>query len=119
MSNLNHNLTTKERRQRRVSGKIFGTAQRPRLAVYRSNQHLYLQAIDDEARQTLAAASDIGADNEKEGTKVERAAAVAEELAVILKKKKIKNLVFDRRHYQYHGRVKVAAETLRAAGLNL
>lgn len=119
MSNINHNLSTKEKRQRRVSQKLFGTEQRPRLAVYRSNQHLYLQVIDDEAGQTLAAASDIGQANQKKGTKLERAKLVAEELAEELKKKKIKNLVFDRRYYRYHGRVKMVAETLREAGLNL
>ncbi len=119
MTNLNHNLTTRQKRQRRVSQKLFGTEKRPRLAVYRSHQHLYLQVIDDEAGQTLVAASDIGQSNQKSGTKLEKAQAVAAELAEKLKEKKIKDLVFDRRHYRYHGRVKAVAETLREAGLNL
>lgn len=119
MPKIQHHSTTKEKRQKRVRGKMFGTAQKPRLSVYRSNQHIYLQAIDDEQGQTIAAANDLGTDNEKEGTKIERAELAAQEIAKLLKKKKIKQVVFDRGHYRYHGRVKAVAEALRAAGLNL
>lgn len=119
MPNIKHNLTTKQKRRKRISSKIFGTEDRPRLAVYRSNEHIYLQAIDDEAGKTMASASDIGADNLKKGTKLERAKLVAEEIGKELKKQKINKLVFDRRHYRYHGRVKVVAETLRELDLNL
>ena len=119
MSNIKHNLTIKQKRQNRVRAKIYGTAQRPRLCVFRSNKHCYLQVINDEAGKTIAAITDATKDSKLTGTKTERAVQIAKKLATNLKKKKIKELVFDRGHYRYHGRVKSIAESLREAGLNL
>lgn len=105
------------RRIRRVRAKIFGTAQRPRLTVYRSNQHIYLQVVDDEKAVTLAASSDKSA---KAGlTKTERSVETAKLLVAKLKKAKIKKLAFDRGGYKYHGRIKAAAETLREQGIEV
>lgn len=113
---LRHNLTKHESRKRRVRAKMTGTAAKPRLTVYRSNKHLYLQAIDDEGQRTIASASDSA---KKTGTKSESAAAVAKAIAQVLKTKKVASLIFDRGHYRYHGRVKAVAEALREQGLHV
>ncbi len=110
MTQVNH-LSPAERRKRAVRSKIYGTAQRPRLSVYRSNKHIYAQAIDDDKGETLAAANDLALD--VSGTKIEKAKKIAKELAKRLKKADINQVVFDRGSYQYHGRVKAIAETLR------
>ena len=109
--------STREKRTMSVRSKITGTAERPRLNVFRSNQHIYAQAIDDKKGETLAAASDLG--KSYKGTKTEKAEKVAKDLAKQLKKKKIKKLVFDRGPYQYHGRVKAVAEVLREEGIKI
>ena len=102
-------------RKKRVAAKVVGTSQRPRLAVFRSNQHLSLQVIDDSKGVVLATANDF----KHSGTKTEKGVKTAEALAKTLKLKKIKNLVLDRSYYKYHGRIKAAADALRAAGINL
>lgn len=104
----------RKRRQLRIRGRVFGTAKRPRLSVFRSAKYIYAQLIDDEKGVTLASASGLEV---KKGTKKERAAAVGEAIAVRAKKKKIKKVVFDRGGYAYHGRVKVVAEEARKGGL--
>lgn len=98
--------------------KIKGTTQRPRLAVFRSHQAIYGQIIDDQKGKTLVAANEkeLTAKN-KEGHKSARAGAVGELLAQKALKKKIKKVIFDRRGYQYHGRVKALAEGARKGGL--
>lgn len=104
------------RRQRRlrIRGKIFGSARRPRLSVFRSGKHIYAQLIDDEKGATLVAASDASL---KEGTKLERATKVGEVLAAAALKKKIEPVVFDRGGYSYHGRVAAVADGARKGGL--
>lgn len=97
------------RRHKRGRAKIFGTAKLPRLSVFRSNQYIYAQLIDDEKSRTLAAAR--GSLNIKEARKV------GELIAKKAKEKKIERVVFDRGGYQYHGRVKALAEGAREAGL--
>ena len=119
MPKIKHNLTIKQKRKNRVRADIHGTAQRPRLSVLRSNKHCYLQAIDDDAGKTIASSGDMGKDKKMTGTKTERAKKAAEDIAKQLAQKKIKELVFDRGHYRYHGRVKAVAESLREAGLKL
>jgi large subunit ribosomal protein L18 len=119
MLNIKKILNQRLKRQKRVWAKIVGTSQRPRLTVFRSNQHLYLQVIDDSKNKTLAASSDFVKNKEITGTKTERAQLVAQELLKILKDKKIKSLVLDRSYYKYHGRIKEVAETLRKGGINL
>lgn len=118
MSVIKHNETLAEKRKKRVRSKMMGTAERPRLTILRSNEHISLQAIDDEAGKTLAAASDLGK-TKIAGTKSERTAKVTAELVKGLKKANISKLQFDRGSYKYHGRVKVVAEALRAEGINV
>lgn len=118
-----------DKRKKRVRGKIFGTALRPRLTVFRSNAHTYLQVINDEQGVTLAAASDLGRTGKKAavkkdrqalaGTKSERSAQLAKEIVSELKSKKVNKLVFDRGSYRYHGRLKVIADTLRSEGIEV
>jgi large subunit ribosomal protein L18 len=107
-------------RHNRVRRKISGTAQRPRLAVFRSNQHIYAQLIDDIGQQTLASASTV--ESEVKG-KVESGAtctaseAVGRLIAQRALKQGIETVVFDRGGNLYHGRVKALADAARAAGL--
>ena len=113
-------LTTRDartRRRRRVRGKISGTADRPRLAVYRSNVGIYAQLIDDLGGKTLASASWKGLPKSFKGTKTDQASEVGKELAAAAKKAGIEACVFDRAGYLYHGRVKALAEGAREGGL--
>ncbi len=112
-------LTTREareRRHRRVRGKVAGTAERPRLAVFRSNRGIFAQLVDDESGRTLAAASWLGLEG-FEGTKTEQAAEVGKALAAAAKAAGIERCVFDRGGYLYHGRVKALADGAREGGL--
>ena len=104
------------RRHRRVRGKVSGTADRPRLVVFRSNKGIFAQLVDDEAGRTLASASWLGQRSFK-GTKTEQAAAVGKVLAAEAKKAGVETCVFDRGGYLYHGRVKALADGAREGGL--
>ena len=104
------------RRHRRVRGKVAGTAERPRLVVFRSNKGIFAQLVDDEARRTLASASWL-AQRSFKGTKTEQANEVGKALAAEAKKAGIDACVFDRAGYLYHGRVKALAEGAREGGL--
>jgi large subunit ribosomal protein L18 len=106
------------RRHRRVRGKVTGTAERPRLAVFRSNVGIYAQLVDDLSGRTLAAASWQGVRDFK-GTKSEQAREVGRRLAKAAKEAGIETCVFDRAGYLYHGRVKALAEGAREGGLKL
>jgi large subunit ribosomal protein L18 len=106
----------RERRHRRIRGKVRGTADRPRLAVFRSNKGIFAQLIDDESGKTLAGASWLGLGKFK-GNKVEQAAEVGKAVAAAAKKAGIDEVVFDRGGYLYHGRVKALAEGAREGGL--
>ena len=112
---------TKEARRKkiksRIRGKISGTAERPRLSVYRSNKETYVQLIDDTAGVTLAAASTRDKDFTRTGTKGEQGKAVGTALAKKAAEKGISVVVFDRGGYLYHGRVKAVAEGAREGGL--
>ncbi len=105
------------RRHRRVRAKISGTSERPRLSVFRSSKHLHLQLIDDVAQKTLAQASTLEVRNRK--TKQDEAMAVAGILADRAAKQGIKQAVFDRGGYKYHGRVAAVAGALREAGFKI
>jgi large subunit ribosomal protein L18 len=110
-------LTPKEardRRHRRVRGKITGTAERPRLAVFRSNSDVYVQVIDDVKGHTLAAADSRAV---KDGDKSAKAKATGVLIAERAKAAGVSNVVFDRGGYLYHGRVKALAEGAREGGL--
>ena len=104
------------RRHRRVRGKVSGTAERPRLVVFRSNRGIFAQLVDDVAGRTLASASWLQ-QRSFEGTKTEQAAAVGKALATEAKKAGVEACVFDRAGYLYHGRVKALAEGAREGGL--
>ena len=106
----------RERRHRRVRGKVAGTAERPRLVVFRSNRGVEAQLVDDVERKTLAAASWLALKGFK-GDKTEQASEVGKLLARNAKKAGIEAAVFDRGGYLYHGRVKALAEGAREGGL--
>ncbi|HWR82446.1 MAG TPA: 50S ribosomal protein L18 [Candidatus Deferrimicrobium sp.] len=110
-----------ERRRRRVRGKLFGTAECPRLTVAKSLKNVFVQIIDDERSVTLAAAASnskfVVPELKKGMTKTEVAFKVGEVLAQNAKAKGINRIVFDRNRYGYHGRIKAVAEGARKAGL--
>ena len=106
------------RRHKRVRGKISGTAERPRLVVFRSNRGIEAQLVDDLEGRTLAAASWLHLKKSFKGNKTEQAAEVGKLLAANAKKAGVESVVFDRAGYLYHGRVKALAEAAREGGLN-
>ena len=110
-------LESRTRRHARVREKIRGSAGRPRLAVFRSIEHIYAQLIDDDAGKTLVAASSVDAKDAKGKKKSERAKAVGAMLGEKAKAKGIGEAVFDRGGYRYHGRVKALGDAARSAGL--
>jgi large subunit ribosomal protein L18 len=105
------------RRHRRVRGKIRGTADRPRLGIFRSNRGIFAQLVDDDAGKTLASASWTGLPKSFKGDKTEQAAEVGKRLAEAAKKAGIETVVFDRGGYLFHGRVKALADSAREGGL--
>jgi large subunit ribosomal protein L18 len=102
-------------RHRRVTATLQGTAEVPRLNVFRSNQHIYAQLVDDETGKTLLSTHDLK--TKVKGTKKEVALAVGKELGEKAKESGIKNVVFDRGGFKYHGRVAAIAVGAREAGL--
>ncbi len=111
-------LEKAQRIRRRVRKKIRGTAERPRMSVFRSNKDIYVQLIDDDKGITLAAASSRDKDLAgKEGTKTEKAFMVGEKIAKVALEKGIDKVVFDRGTHIYHGRIKALAEGARKGGL--
>ena len=108
------------RRHARVRKKVSGSAERPRLAVFRSNRHIYAQLIDDNRRVTLASASSLkltATPKEGESNKVASAREVGRAIAAAAQAQGIKTVVFDRGGFLFHGRVKALAEAARQAGL--
>jgi large subunit ribosomal protein L18 len=111
---------SKRRIRKRIRKKIRGTAERPRVYIFKSNRYIYTQAIDDLKGTVVASASSIEKEfrEKKKKTKnIEASQAVGEMMAKRLKKKKIKQVVFDRGVYPYHGRVKAVADAMRKEGL--
>jgi large subunit ribosomal protein L18 len=106
------------RRHRRVRGKVRGTAERPRLQVFRSNRGIFAQLTDDDTGRTLAAASWKDLPQSFKGDKTEQAAEVGKRLAAAAKKAGVETVVFDRGGYLYHGRVKALADSAREGGLS-
>jgi large subunit ribosomal protein L18 len=104
------------RRHRRVRKKVTGTAERPRLVVFRSNRGIFAQLVDDDAGRTLASASWLE-DRATKGSKSERSAQVGTALAKKAKDAGIEQVVFDRAGYLFHGRVKAFADAAREGGL--
>jgi large subunit ribosomal protein L18 len=120
---MNHNrsvLNQKKRRTWRVRKSITGTAERPRMSVFRSHKHLYVQLIDDGSGRTLCAASTSESDlsDVKYGGNVKAAAAVGRVIAEKAKAAGISKVSFDRGPYKYHGRVASLAAAAREAGLS-
>jgi large subunit ribosomal protein L18 len=104
------------RRHRRVRGKIVGSAERPRLAVFRSNRGIFAQLVDDSTGRTLAGATWTGLKG-FEGDKSAQAKEVGKQIAAAARQAGIESVVFDRGGYLYHGRVKALAEGAREGGL--
>ncbi len=112
---------SKQRRHRRVRGKVSGSEERPRLAVFRSNEHIYAQVIDDTKHHTIVAASSVEPDlksNLASGSNQEASVQVGKLIAVRSLEKGITQVVFDRGGNLYHGRIKALADAAREAGLN-
>ncbi|MER3406906.1 MAG: 50S ribosomal protein L18 [Patescibacteria group bacterium] len=112
-------LNKKEKRilrHKKIRKKIFGTKERPRLSVFRSNQHIYAQVIDDNQGKTIVSASSLEFKNEKLTNK-EKIEKTAQVLAQRMKEKGIEKIVFDRGGFSYKGRIKLFAEKLRELGI--
>jgi len=107
----------RERIHTRIRRKLAGTAERPRLAVFRSVAHIYVQVIDDAKGATLVSASTVDKGGKTKGGNVAAATAIGKLVAERAKEKGIQKVVFDRGGYQYHGRVKALADAARSAGL--
>ena len=112
---------SKQRRHRRVRGKVHGSPERPRLAVFRSNEHIYAQVIDDTQHHTLVAASTVEPDLKSSlpsGSNCEASVQVGKLIAARSLEKGITKVVFDRGGNLYHGRIKALADAAREAGLD-
>lgn len=109
----------RNKRHLRVRRKVFGTPERPRMAVFKSNKHIYVQIIDDTKGHTLAAASTIDKDFNLEKTwDIEAAKEVGKLIAKRALEKGLKKVTFDRGGFQYHGKIKALADAAREAGLD-
>ena len=123
MSPVNTKPQARLRRRRRVRAKVNGTAERPRLSVFRSVAHIYVQEIDDRTGTTIASASTVeptikaGLGDGAQGGNSKGAEAIGKAIAERLKAKGITKVVFDRNGFLYHGRVKAVADAAREAGL--
>jgi len=106
-----------ERRRKHVRRKVRGTAERPRLTVFRSSKHIYAQIINDLDGVTLAAAGSKGKSGLKYGGNVAAAKEIGKRIAEAAKAKGIGDVCFDRGHYRYHGRIKALADAAREGGL--
>ncbi|ARV62374.1 50S ribosomal protein L18 [Nostocales cyanobacterium HT-58-2] len=112
---------SRERRRRRIRGKVDGSTDRPRLAIFRSHQHIYAQIIDDTKHHTLVAASTVEPEVKSKltsGSNCEASVEVGKLIAARSREKGITQVVFDRGGNLYHGRVKALAEAAREAGLD-
>lgn len=112
---MSRTLTSKKKIHLRIRKRIKGTAERPRLCVFRSNKAIYCQLIDDVSRHTLASSSSVN--SSVTGTKVDVAKAVGQEIGEKAKALNVDTVVFDRAGYLYHGRVKALADGARESGL--
>jgi large subunit ribosomal protein L18 len=122
LTNIKYKSEARKKRHRSLRKRVIGTAERPRLAVFRSAKHIYAQVIDDEQKKTIVATSDqkmekAADDKGKEKGKKASAKKVGAAIAAKCKEKGIDKVVFDRAGYKYHGRVSALAEGAREAGL--
>jgi large subunit ribosomal protein L18 len=111
---MNKKLEKRIRLKKKIRTKILGTSERPRLSVFRSNQFIYAQVIDDATGKTIVSSSDMDI---KTGTKTERGVQVGADIAKKANTAKIKAVVFDRNGFKYTGRIKALADSARASGL--
>lgn len=118
MSEIKQKQIRKNRRKKRVSISIVGTTDRPRISVYRSNKHLFVQVIDDQKQVTVASCCDAGKEAVK-GTKTEKAVLIGQKLGALMAKQGIKSAVFDRGSYRYLGRVRSLADSIRNSGITI
>jgi large subunit ribosomal protein L18 len=122
MRRIRRELSPRQRRQVRVRSKVYGAPERPRLNVFRSANHIYAQIIDDDKGHTIVAASTVEPSVKQalatESTKMDDAKKVGEMVAKRALEKGIKQVVFDRAGYLYHGRIKALADSAREAGLD-
>lgn len=112
--------TRKQARQKRklhIRKRVSGTKDVPRVNVFKSNRHMYVQAVDDEDGKALCALSSIKLKSVKDEKPVQTAMKLGGKFGDLLKKKKIKNIVFDRSGYKYHGSVKAVADGIRKSGI--
>jgi len=107
----------RKRRHRRIRRKLFGTSERPRLCVYKSLRHIHAQLVDDTAGRTLISASTLQLNGAAKGCNVESGKLVGKLIAQRALEKGIKQVVFDRSGYPYHGIIRALAESSREAGL--
>lgn len=117
ISSTSKKIKRRNRIRTKIRGKVKGTADRPRLSVFRSNEHIYAQLIDDINGKTVASASSKEKTFSASGNKVEQAKAVGMALATKAGAAQISDVVFDRNGFLYHGRVKALAEGAREGGL--
>ncbi len=116
---MSKKITGRQRRKFRIRNKISGTAERPRLSVFRTAKHIYAQVVNDTEGVTVAHASTLSGDvkGAAEGTKIDAAKAVGALIAKACLEKKVESVVFDRNGFMYHGRVRALADAAREAGL--
>lgn len=103
--------------KRRIRKSIEGTAERPRLTIFRSNKEMYAQIVNDHTSETLASASSLNDKEAHKGSKMEQAAVIGKKIAEAATKAGVEGVVFDRNGYLYHGRVKALADSARENGL--
>jgi large subunit ribosomal protein L18 len=119
MKRLDIKNRRKKQRKLRIRKKIYGTTERPRLSVFKSNRHVYAQVIDDTRGHTIASVSSLAGETKGLKPKVEDATKLGEALGAKLKGEKVSTLVFDRNGNIYHGVVKAIADGVRNAGVKL
>ncbi|ETB64026.1 TPA: 50S ribosomal protein L18 [Candidatus Nomurabacteria bacterium] len=112
---MNKKQEKRIRLKSKIRAKIFGTKERPRLSVFRSNSYIYAQIINDDIGETIVSSSDI---TMKTGSKMDRSKKVGEEVAKNALSKGVKSCVFDRNGFKYTGRIKALAESARVSGLS-
>ena len=116
MGSITNTLQRRNRRKGRIRKKIYGTAERPRLSVFKSYQYLYLQAINDEEGHTLASASTLKLNV---SPNIEGGAALGKIMAQELKNAQVSSVVFDRNGYKFHGVIKAIVENVREGGIEV
>ncbi|MGA2977263.1 MAG: 50S ribosomal protein L18 [Spirochaetia bacterium] len=119
MKKINDKMRKRLKRKASIRKKIRGTQAKPRLTVYKSNCYTYVQAIDDDAGATLAAASNLEKDHRDIANKAAALTKLGELIGERLKAKNVAAVVFDRNGYRYHGKVKAIADGARKAGISL